>query len=55
MERPVTLESDQRLVGVLHEPEGEAKNAGVVFVHGWAGYRGGPHRMFVEAARRLAQ
>jgi pimeloyl-ACP methyl ester carboxylesterase len=50
----VTFESDERLVGVLHEPQGDGRDAGVVFLHGWSGYRGGPHRMFVEAARRLA-
>ena len=55
VERPVTFESDERLVGILHEPEGAARGAGVVFVHGWAGYRGGPHRLFVEAARRLCE
>ncbi|MFW6108412.1 MAG: alpha/beta fold hydrolase [bacterium] len=55
MERPVTFESDERLVGILHEPEGDARGTGVVFLHGWAGYRGGPHRMFVEAARRLCE
>ena len=53
MERPVTFASDERLVGILHEPDGEARGVGVVFVHGWAGYRVGPHRLFVEAARRL--
>jgi pimeloyl-ACP methyl ester carboxylesterase len=53
LERPVTFQSDERLVGILHEPE-EPKGMGVVFIHGWAGYRGGPHRMFVETARRLA-
>ncbi|MFP4056078.1 MAG: alpha/beta fold hydrolase [Candidatus Brocadiia bacterium] len=53
MERPVTFRKDGRLVGILHEPEGQARGAGVVFIHGWSGYRAGPHRMFVEAARRL--
>jgi pimeloyl-ACP methyl ester carboxylesterase len=28
---------------------------GIVFLHGWGGYRIGPHRMFVTAARRLAR
>ena len=55
MERPVVFWSQERLVGVLHEPEGAARGAGVVFLHGWAGYRGGPHRMFLETARRLAE
>jgi len=55
MERPVVFSSQERLVGVLHEPEGAARGAGVVFLHGWAGYRGGPHRMFVETARRLTE
>lgn len=54
MERPVVFRSEQRLVGILHEPEGQPKGAGVVLLHGWGGYRGGPHRMFVETARRLA-
>lgn len=53
MERPVTFESDERLVGILHEPEGNARGMGIVFLHGWAGCRGGPHRMLVETARRL--
>jgi len=52
MERPVSFASDVRLRGVLHAPEG-ARTA-VVFVHGWSGYRCGPHRLFVNAARRLA-
>ena len=54
MERPVTFHSGQRLVGVLHEPDGDARGMGVAFVHGWAGYRGGPHRILVDTARRLA-
>jgi hypothetical protein len=50
----VTFQSAERLVGVLHEPEGDGRGTGIVFLHGWAGHRGGPHRMFVETARRLA-
>jgi len=53
-ERPVVFQSPARLVGVLCEPEGQPRGAGVVFLHGWTGYRVGPHRIFVEAARRLA-
>jgi len=53
VERPVTSETDERLLGILHEPESDAKGMGIVFVHGWAGYRAGPHRMFVNAARTL--
>ena len=53
MEKPVTFESDETLVGVLHEPEANVRGTGVVFLHGWSGYRAGPHRMFVETARRL--
>ncbi len=53
MEQPVVFHSGARLVGVLHAPDGEANGAGVVFLHGWTGYRVGPHRIFVEAARRL--
>jgi len=53
MERPVIFETDQRLVGVLAEPEGSARGAGIVLLHGWSGYRIGPHRMLVDAARAL--
>ncbi|HUT35287.1 MAG TPA: alpha/beta fold hydrolase [Planctomycetota bacterium] len=54
METPIVLHSPARLVGILHSPDGDARGAGVVFLHGWTGYRVGPHRIFVEAARRLA-
>ena len=53
MERPVTFQSDVTLRGVLNAPDGARD--GVVFVHGWSGYRCGPHRMFVNMARRLAR
>ncbi|HPD17625.1 MAG TPA: alpha/beta fold hydrolase [Planctomycetota bacterium] len=55
-ERAVAFHSPARLVGILAEPEPatEARGLGVVFLHGWTGYRVGPHRIFVEAARRLA-
>lgn len=52
METPVSFESDVTLRGVLNVPNG-ARSV-VVFVHGWSGYRCGPHRMFVNAARRFA-
>lgn len=58
MERPVTFRNEHRLFGVLHTPEPEAEGTprvGIVFVHGWTGYRIGPHRMFVNAARRFAE
>jgi uncharacterized protein len=53
MERPVSFQSSETLRGVLCVPEGAT--VGVVFAHGWSGYRCGPHRMFVNAARRLAE
>jgi len=52
-ERPVSIQSDVPLRGVVNVPDGA--KAAVVFVHGWSGYRCGPHRMFVSAARRLAE
>jgi len=52
MERAVSFESDVTLRGVLSGPP-DAR-AAVLFVHGWSGYRCGPHRMFVNTARRLA-
>jgi dienelactone hydrolase len=56
MERPVEFSSDSSdvlLRGILTAPAGAT--LGVVFVHGWSGYRCGPHRMFVNAARRFAE
>jgi dienelactone hydrolase len=53
MVEPVRFKSGgARLVGVLARPDGPAVG-GVVLVHGWTGYRMGPHRMLVNAARRL--
>lgn len=40
------------LYGVMGYPGDEAR-AGVVLVHGWSGCRTGPHRILVEASRRL--
>ena len=53
MEQPVEFTSDGlQLYGILNAPAGATR--GVVLVHGWSGYRIGPHRMLVEMARRLA-
>lgn len=55
-ERPVTIEGGRRLVGMLHAPQAAGeRGAGVIFVHGWSGYRIGPHRMFVRTARAMAE
>ncbi len=51
-ETPVSFTSDVLLRGIISVPAGA--RSGVVFVHGWTGHRCGPHRMFVNAARRLA-
>ncbi|MBI3921840.1 MAG: alpha/beta fold hydrolase [Armatimonadetes bacterium] len=58
-QRPVSFESGQtRLFGLLQEPEQDGnrreQEVGVVFSHGWSGYRVGPHQMFVHAARSFA-
>lgn len=44
----------QRVLGVLHTPEGPVRPGALVFLHGWAGYRIGPHQMFTKAARQAA-
>ena len=43
-----------RVLGVLHTPEVQPCGAALVFLHGWAGYRIGPHQMFTKMARRAA-
>jgi dienelactone hydrolase len=56
MEKPVAFQNENRLVGTLNLPEnGDGDLTGVVFLHGWSGYRSGPHRMFVNTARHLAE
>ncbi len=55
MEQHLFFESQgQRLLGVLHRPDGRMRSGGLVFLHGWAGYRIGPHQMFTKLARRAA-
>ena len=56
MEEFVEIESDgDRLVGIWSEPEGaERLSATVVTLHGWGGYRIGPHRFMVKLCRALA-
>ncbi len=57
MEEFITIESGgERLAGVWTEPEG-TKSAGatVVTLHGWGGYRIGPHRFMVKLCRALAR
>jgi len=54
MEQSVSIPGDVALHAVHHRPSPETdRRTGVIFVHGWAGYGIGPHRMFVNAARRF--
>lgn len=43
---------NDKLFGILAEPD-SAADTGVVLIHGWSGYRDGPHRMFVKLARAV--
>jgi uncharacterized protein len=55
MERHCYFDSQGcRLLGVLHQPEEAALRLplGLVYLHGWSGYRIGPHQMFTKMARR---
>ena len=56
MEEFVQIESSgDRLVGVWSEPEGaERQSATIITLHGWGGYRIGPHRFMVKLCRALA-
>ena len=55
-ERAVILRNarDERLVGTWHEAAGKAR-ATIVMLHGWSGYRTGPHQMLARAARRWSE
>jgi uncharacterized protein len=57
MESPVSFTSQGCVLrGILHAPDDAAarRSTGIVFLNGWAGYRIGPHRIFVQAARRFS-
>ena len=55
MEQPVTFKVGQDTMhGIVHESGAERNGPAVIFLHGWAGSRIGPHCMFVHMARRLA-
>lgn len=45
--------TDQRLVGVWSHTE-QAAGTTIVMLHGWSGYRTGPHQMLARAAREFA-
>ena len=54
-ERSIIFSGSVSIHAVYHTPDaGADASRGVVFVHGWSGYGIGPHRMFVNAARKLA-
>jgi pimeloyl-ACP methyl ester carboxylesterase len=47
---------DEYLHGIIHHPiDRSVPRHVVVFLHGYGGYRIGPHRMFVDFSRRLAE
>ena len=53
-ETPLTFlnASGETLVGVLHQPAQTPRGA-LLFLHGWSGYRTGPHQMLTRAARHF--
>jgi exosortase A-associated hydrolase 2 len=55
-ERAVTFQNKdgEKLIGVFHEPETGNRQPPILMLHGWTGYRTGPHQMLTRAARRLA-
>lgn len=58
MEQHCYFDSDDyRLLGAIHTPdEGrERLPLALVYLHGWAGYRVGPHQMFTKMARQAEE
>ncbi len=55
-EKAISIKNDDdKIFGILSEPDSlKSKGVIIVFLHGWAGYRIGPHRIFVDFARRLS-
>lgn len=47
----------ESIYGIWHQPGLKVplqKNVAIVFLHGWAGHRPGPHDMLVKLARKLS-
>ncbi|MFC1460891.1 alpha/beta fold hydrolase [Verrucomicrobiota bacterium] len=58
LEQPVIIDlPDGFLSCIIHIPDSWQENSGsaVIFIHGWGGYRIGPHRMLINAARRFCK
>ncbi len=48
-------EKNELIHGIIESPAKNcAEGAAIVFLHGWGGYRTGPHDMFVKMSRSLA-
>ncbi|MFV0591516.1 MAG: alpha/beta fold hydrolase [Draconibacterium sp.] len=57
-ELQITFENNGEIIsGIQHLPDKEETGGDsiVIFLHGFAGYRIGPHQLFVKLARELAQ
>jgi len=53
-EQSILIPGGVELHSVYQAPDAaNDRHAGIVFIHGWSGYGIGPHRMFINAARRL--
>lgn len=54
IETPLTFPNarGKTLVGVLHQTSQTSRGA-LLFLHGWSGYRTGPHQMLTRAARHF--
>lgn len=50
----LTLESSGQAIAAAWHPSLQSPASSLIFLHGWTGYRTGPHQMLVRAARRLA-
>lgn len=56
MREPVFFENEgQRLIGIMHKPEGEGPFPTVCFFHGFTGNKAEAHRIFVGAAEELVK
>jgi len=56
MEKPVIVPyNGQNMIGILHIPDENRKNAWVIMIHGIGDTKSEHHRMFVKIARRLAK
>lgn len=51
----ITLQSAGQELAAIYQPGLQPSASSLLFLHGWTGYRTGPHQMLVRASRRFSE